>query len=393
MTTRSTFGTVLRNVRQFVLGPWTYHVGALWSFISILVIGVEWRLVGPLPILSVDGSLSARIATILVSGLVGPGFVLVPLLIYKRFRRRWANSPVGSFEYLFTLAVACIIGAAIMDFALRFEPIAREILNEPQIGDTAIRVFVLLLLMNGVIGTLFARIQRESTTAKDALQTVVTQRRLLLESEERVRGQVAAYLHDRVQTDIVSIALRIRATIGQSPDTMNSELTAVISDLERLRSQEVRKASRQLSPNFANVSFDSALRDLSESYRPAMEVSIDVHGSVSLRIEQYDDNSRGTGIYRICEQGLLNAAVHGHATECSIQVMLTARDELVLHLTDNGIGIQGETVQQGMGLSVISAWVETLGGHWSLDRGDSGMTLTATVPALPGIDLPVVRRG
>jgi hypothetical protein len=46
MTTRSTFGTALRNVRQFVLGPWTYHVGALWSFMTILVIGVEWRLVG-----------------------------------------------------------------------------------------------------------------------------------------------------------------------------------------------------------------------------------------------------------------------------------------------------------------------------------------------------------
>ena len=380
MTTRSTFGTALRNVRQFVLGPWTYHVGALWSFMTILVIGVEWRLVGPQPILSVDGSLSERIATILVSGLVGPGFVLVPLLIYKRFRRRWANSPVGSFEYLFTLAVACIIGAAIMDFALRFESIAREILNEPSIGDTAIRAFALLLPLNAVIGTFFARIQRESTTAKDALQTVVTQRRLLLESEERVRGQVAAFLHDRVQTDLVSIALRVRATIGQSPDTMNSELTAVISDLERVRSQEVRKASRQLSPNLATVSFDSALRDLSESYRPALDVTINISDAVSRRIAECSDDTRATGLYRICEQGLLNAAIHGLATECTIQVILTPRDELVLQLSDNGIGVQGETLQPGMGMTVISAWVESLGGQWSLEPSPSGMILTASFP-------------
>jgi len=203
----------------------------------------------------------------------------------------------------------------------------------------------------------------------------------MLESEERVREQVASFLHDRVQTDLVSIALRIRATIEQSPGVMTNELTSVITELERVRSKEVRMASRQLSPNLATVTLDAALRDLAESYRPAMEVSIDVHASVAHRIEQYDDSSRATGIYRICEQGLLNAAVHGLATECSIQLTLTARDELVLHLSDNGIGMQGKSVQPGMGFSVISAWVETLGGQWSLGPSDSGTSLTATIPA------------
>ena len=117
----------------------------------------------------------------------------------------------------------------------------------------------------------------------------------MLESEERVREQVASFLHDRVQTDLVTIALRIRATIGQSPDVMASELTSVISELERVRSKEVRMASRQLSPNLATVTLDAALRDLAESYRPAREVSIDVHSSVSHRIEQYGVSSLAEG--------------------------------------------------------------------------------------------------
>ena len=381
MTTRSTFGTVLRNVRQFALGPWTYHVGALWSFMTILVIGVEWRLVGPLPILSVDGSLSVRIATIMVSGLVGPGFVLVPLLIYKRFRRRWANTPVGSFEYLFTLAVACIIGAVIMDFALRYEPIAREILNEPRIGDTAIRVFALLWLLNGVIGILFARIQRESTTAEEALQTVVTQRRLLLESEERVRGQVAAYLHDRVQTDLVSIGLRIRVAVSPGPAEMVSEVGEALADLEGVRADKIRAASRQLSPNLEHVTLEESLRDLSTTYRPAMVVTVSVSESAARELKLRDQVTRATAIYRICEQGLLNAAIHGHATECTIDVTRTPDDKLVLQLNDDGFGMQGDTVTPGMGMTVISAWVEALGGHWALESQASGMTLTATFPA------------
>jgi signal transduction histidine kinase len=96
--------------------------------------------------------------------------------------------------------------------------------------------------------------------------------------------------------------------------------------------------------------------------------------------ELLDDDTRATGLYRICEQGLLNAAIHGHATECSIQVTLTPRDELVLHLTDNGVGLQGKPVQPGMGSTVISAWVESLGGQWALEPAASGMTLTATFP-------------
>jgi len=380
MTTSSTFGTVLRDVRQFVLGPWPYHIGALWAFVTILIIGVEWRLVGPQPLLRVDGALSVRIATILVTGLVTPGSVLVPLLVYRRFRRRWTNSPVGSLEYLFTLAVACIIGAVILNFALRFEPMAKEFLDDPGLVDLATRTFVLVWLMNAVLGTVFARIRRESAAAQDALQTVVAQRALLLESEERVRSQVAAFLHDRVQTDLVSIALRIRATIGQSPEVVSSELTEVISELERVRSQEVRRASRQLSPNLASVSLETALRDLSQSYRPAMNVSINISDSVSRRIGESQNDTRATGLYRICEQALLNAAIHGVATECAIQVTLTPRDEFVLHVSDNGIGAQGEALQPGMGMTVISAWVEALGGQWSLQPSPSGTTLMATFP-------------
>jgi signal transduction histidine kinase len=380
MTTSSTFGTVLRNVRQFVLGPWTYHVGALWSFISILLISVEWRLVGPQPIFVVDSSLSVRIVTIMVSGLVAPGFVLVPLMIYKRFRGRWANSPVGSFEYLFTLAVACIIGAAIMDFGLRYEPIAREILNEPRIGENAIRIFALFWLLNAVIGTLFARIQRESTAAKEALQTVVTQRRLLLESEERVRGQVAAYLHDRVQTDLVSIGLRIRAAVSPGPAEMVSEVGEALADLEGVRADKIRAASRQLSPNLEHVTLEESLRDLSTTYRPAMVVTVSVHESAARELRRGGRVSLSTGLYRICEQGLLNSAVHGHATECSIDVTHTPDDTLVLTLTDDGFGVQGDTLKPGMGMTVISAWVESLGGQWALESQETGMRLTAQFP-------------
>ena len=283
-------------------------------------------------------------------------------------------------EYLLTLLVASAFGGAILNSVLRFQPIFIEVLNHPRLINSTLRIFFPVWFISAVLGSVFSRIQRESDTSKQALQTVVAQRRMLLESEERVRGQVAAFLHDRVQTDLVSIALRIRATIGQDPDATSIELTSVVSELERVRSQEVRRASRQLSPNLATVSLDAALRDVAESYRPGMNVTIIVNESVAHRIAQCHDDTQATGIYRICEQGLLNSAIHGHATDCMISVSLTRRDDIVLNLSDNGVGQQHETLQPGMGMTVISAWVEALGGVWSLEPAEQGMTLTASFP-------------
>jgi signal transduction histidine kinase len=307
-------------------------------------------------------------------------FLISGGLTYEMAPNTWGAASTDTDIAWCSITNSDITGAAIMDFGLRFEPIAREILNEPGIGDTAIRVFVLLWLLNGVIGTLFARIQRESTTAKEALETVVTQRRLLLESEERVRGQVAAYLHDRVQTDLVTIGLRIRAAVSPGPAEMVSEVGEALADLEGVRADKIRAASRQLSPNLEHVTLEESLRDLATTYRPAMAVTVSVNESAARELQLRDQVTRATAIYRICEQGLLNAAIHGHATECAIDVTRTPDDKLVLHLNDDGFGMQGDTVTPGMGMSVISAWVEALDGRWSLEPGSSGMTLTATFP-------------
>jgi signal transduction histidine kinase len=317
----------------------------------------------------------------LAFALAMPTVMVAPWMACGRFRRRWVNTPVGSTEYLITLVVASTIAAAIFNVGLRFQPTINEILNDPRLLNTAIRMFVPLWVINAVLGTMFARIQKESTTAQVALRTVVTQRRLLLESEERVRGQVAAYLHDRVQTDLVSIGLRIRAAVSPGPQEMVRQVDAALADLERVRSDEVRTASRQLSPNLGNVALDTALRELAHAYRPGMKVTVSVSTAGAERLRLRGEVTRATGIYRICEQALLNSAIHGHASECSIRVVLDERDAYVLEIRDNGVGLAGAPLVPGMGTTVISAWVESLQGEWSLEQMAVGMVLTATIPA------------
>ncbi len=369
------------TVRRFVFGPWPVHPGVLWTIPGLLLGAGTLRVVGFQPVVPTVIPLAERLAVILGLGILAPGLVVVPLIIYTRVRRRFVQHPVRSPEYLLSLAGAAAIGALVITATYPSTPLLAQVLGDPRFVDTFVRAFVPLWLVNAVIGTAFARIQRESDAAQAALQTTVAQRRLLLESEERVRGQVAAYLHDRVQTDLVSIGLRMRSAMGLAPEQMASEIEAGLAELERVRADEVRRASRQLSPNLTRITLTTALRELAEAYQPGMHATISVSDAAAARLGAGEDVNRATGIYRICEQGLLNAAVHGHATECSIQVGVNDHDEFVLEIHDNGVGLSPAPAQPGMGSTVISAWTETLGGHWTLESATVGATLTAVIPS------------
>ncbi|CAB4999224.1 MAG: hypothetical protein F2889_01980 [Actinobacteria bacterium] len=126
------------------------------------------------------------------------------------------------------------------------------------------------------------------------------------------------------------------------------------------------------------MALDTALRELAGAYGPGMRVALTLGDAVVQALRPPGEPTLATAIYRICEQGLLNSAIHGHATGCSIQVWFNSDHEFVLEMKDNGVGLPPKPVEPGMGFSVISAWVESLDGRWSLEPATVGMTLAAT---------------
>jgi signal transduction histidine kinase len=374
-------GEAFRASRRFVLGPWPIHAWALWALLSATTLAFTWRFFGPNPLVPQTDEYSRRLLMLLVIGLASPAAFLVPLIIYRNIRSRSLRTPIRSAEYLLVLAAASLLAAVILPSIFRDEPVYAQFQGEIGLLPTVIRFFVVIWFVNAVLGTVFSRIQRESNSAKEYLQTVEKQRRLLLDSEERVRGQVAEYLHDRVQTDLLSVGLRIRSAVASGSEEMVRNVDEALVELERVRSDEIRGASRRLSPNLTNVTLHSALRELADAYRPGMKIKIDVSDAAAARLKGLGDLTRATGIYRICEQGLMNAAMHGHANECSIALFINDAGSYVLELHDNGVGLSASPIEPGRGSSLISAWVDSLNGRWSLGPATVGTRLTAIVPA------------
>lgn len=367
--------------RRFVTGPWPIHGLPLWLIISATVTGVSFRLLGPGALLPQSRPLTERLLLIAVTGAVVPGLVVLPLIAYQRIRRRVTNRAASSPEYLLVLLAASALAAMVLAVIPWITPTLTDFFGASTPLVAVGRFFVVTWFLNALLGVFLERIRESSEVAQNALKVVVHQRRLLLESEERVRSQVAAYLHDRVQTDLVSIGLRIRAIIEQSPDEIRGPLSQTVTEIERVRSQEVRRASRHLSPDIKRIGLETALRELAESYEPGMTVTLAIAPGLSGPPVDDSASSRATGLYRICEQGLLNSAVHGHASECSIVVSESHNGAAALELRDNGVGAPSPDPEPGTGMTVISAWVESLRGTWSLTDTGSGMILTANLSA------------
>ena len=380
MASSRTTPTPFGNVRRFIFGPWTIHVLAVWVLVSAVVVTVALRVVGPNPLVPQSTSLTTRLIVLLIVGVGGPGLALVPLMLYQRFRDRLTKKPVTAVEYLLSLLVASCIAAAVLSLISTITEFFGVDFGSSSIPLAIARFFVPIWFLNALLAAFLERLRASSQAAQDALKVVTHQRRLLLESDERVRGQVAAYLHDRVQTDLVSVGLRLRAIIEQSPKEIQDELTATVADIERVRSQEVRRASRHLSPDISRIGLVTALRELADAYRPGMTVSIAIAESIADRPTSESETTRATAVYRICEQGLLNAAVHGHASECSIILSEGHDHQVVLELRDNGVGSPHAAPEPGTGMTVISAWVESLHGEWSLTNTGAGMLLRVSLP-------------
>jgi len=78
-----------------------------------------------------------------------------------------------------------------------------------------------------------------------------------------------------------------------------------------------------------------------------------------------------------------HAFADGRKGEISLTLHLTAEAALVLQVSDNGTGLKSQPVRSTLGLKLMSAFAEQLGGTlvFAEPAGASGTTLTLTIPA------------
>jgi len=159
-------------------------------------------------------------------------------------------------------------------------------------------------------------------------------------------------------------------------------VTSVRDVLEEVRGIDVQGAARALAPSLEASGLTASLQQLSSPYEGVTVVDIHIDASLdSMHADQgfYGDGPSVTlAVYRIVEQGLLNAIKHGQAQHITIRVTQPDSSRVHIDVSDDGNSPAGETGLIGGGLATVDGWTRAFHGSWALHLNpNNGARLTA----------------
>jgi two-component system, NarL family, sensor histidine kinase UhpB len=223
------------------------------------------------------------------------------------------------------------------------------------------------------------RAERKATEAETRLEEGRELARLVEQRVEEERRLIAHELHDEFGQSVTAIRSLAMAIVTQSPNPAMSDAARLISD----EAGRLYDAMHGLIPRLVPLSLDTLgladtlenlVRDWQRRY-PAVrltarhDLSAELGPTVTLTI------------YRVAQEGLVNALRHAQATQVEIDLRSSA-NHIVLTVTDDGVGLAPDWSRPGhFGLRGLADRVEHLGGSFTVANHEPhGVRLTAEIP-------------
>ena len=275
--------------------------------------------------------------------------------------------------------------------ALRPFPIIAAGLERIQQGDLAFRLPPLAGFEPKAMGVAFNRMAQAvedkmsaERKAREAEARLEERREMASLADQRVeeeRRLIAHELHDEFGqsvTAIRSLALAI-ATRGGVKDPEMGEIARLISD----EAARLYDAMHGLIPRLAPLSLDTL--GLAATLETLVRDWQRRHPATVLTLRQELPNELGPSvtlaIYRVVQEGLINALRHAQASRVDIEVRSDAQ-RLVATVIDDGIGLPADWSRPGhFGLRGLADRVEQLGGSFKISNLQGrGVCLTADIP-------------
>ena len=219
----------------------------------------------------------------------------------------------------------------------------------------------------------------ELQEAHEKLQAFANQAEELAIAQERTR--LARDLHDSVAQTLYGLTLQAEAAsrklaAGQ-PDAAQEHLGAIQEDA-RQTLQETRLLIFELRPPILE---SSGLRAALQARLDAVEA----RGGVTMHLELHEVGDLPpaveTGLYRIAQEALNNAAKHAEADELSVRLAQNGQT-VTLAIADNGAGFDPAALPTGrMGLQGMAERAESMNGRLTIDSAPGqGTQILVEVP-------------
>jgi two-component system sensor histidine kinase UhpB len=289
------------------------------------------------------------------------------------------------------LVVVNVLAFWLVNRVLRPFPVIASGLERIQQGDLAFRLPELSGTEAHAIGIAFNRMAQ-------AVEGKVLAERKARDAEARLdeRQEMASLADQRVEEERRLIAHELHDEFGQSVTAIRSLAQAIstqsgardpaTAEVARLISEEAARlydAMHGLIPRLTPLSLDtlglaatldSLVRDWQRRH-PAVALSLDLDLPTEL------GPSVSLAVYRVVQEGLINALRHSQASRIDIEVRADGA-RIAAKVSDDGVGLPADWTRPGhFGLRGLGDRVRQLGGTFTVaNRDGRGVELHAEVP-------------
>ena len=280
----------------------------------------------------------------------------------------------------------------LVDRALAPFPVIARGLERIQRGELAFRLPPLPGHEAGAIGAAFNRMaeavedkvqaERKAREAETRLEERREMARVVEQKVEEERRLIAHELHDEFGQSVTAIRSLAHAIAAQggAKDPGTREAAKLISDEAARLYDNMHGLIPRLTPLSLDTlglasTLDSLVKDWQRRY-PTIDLSLrqnfpaDLGPSVTL------------AIYRVVQEGLINALRHAQASKVAVEVESSDSERIVVTVTDDGVGLPQDWSRPGhFGLRGLAERVEHLGGSFTVaNEPPRGVQLRAEIP-------------
>ena len=214
----------------------------------------------------------------------------------------------------------------------------------------------------------------------------------LLTIQEEERADLARDLHDDVGPFLFAVNVDVASITRLAEEHGDAEI------LERGRSireavshmqKHVKSILGRLRPTgVSEIGLFQAVENLGVFWRrrhPEISIELDV-GAPNVSFGDVADAT----LYRLIQESLTNAIRHGQPRCITVSIRTQGRDEILLEVSDDGVGLNASMHRTGLGLAGMKERISALGGTLSVRNhiDGKGASVTACLPRQAPVPTP-----
>jgi two-component system sensor histidine kinase UhpB len=233
-----------------------------------------------------------------------------------------------------------------------------------------------------MVGAMMDITERKMLEEQLLEQRITYQKRITevtIEAEEKEKNDLSIELHDNINQILATAKMYLGILRSSKNEEQNKELVEQSYGFINSAIEEIRKLSHTLAaPSIGDIDLGEALHELADDWNPVSEFRIEVLDALPQELNL--DPNMELALYRIVQEQLNNIRKYAKANIVKVEVW-EENGNLIMEISDDGIGFDVEARQKGIGLRNMRSRAEFYSGTFHIESAPGkGSRLMIRIP-------------